>query len=270
MSDRYAVFGNPLGHSRSPMIHARFAQESGQDLSYEKIEAPRSGFKAALRRFIAEGGRGCNVTAPFKIEALECATRLSPTARIAGAANTLCFDGADVFAENTDGIGLLRDIETNLHVSLRGRRVLLLGAGGAARGALIPMLMAGPEQISILNRTPAKAMALRDMVAEHGKVTVIGPHEASGHDLLINATSASLSGTCPALPDAAFEGASLAYDLCYGTAGGSPFLERAVAAGVPLVADGVGMLVEQAAAAFELWRETRPETADLIKEMRNK
>lgn len=266
--DRYAVFGNPLGHSKSPMIHMRFAAEMGQGLRYDKIEAPVDGFGAALRRFIAEGGRGCNVTAPFKLEAFGLATKRTAEARMAGAANTLRFAGGMIEAHNTDGIGLRADIERLLGTSLRNRRVLMLGAGGAARGAVLPLLDAGPAAFVMINRTPSRARAIRDGLLTGGHEGLCLDDCGSGEpfDIVINATSASLRGACPAIPPHAFEGCQLAYDLAYAK-GLTPFLAQARGAGVTILADGVGMLVEQAAAAFAWWRGVRPSTGALIEEL---
>lgn len=268
MTDRYAVFGNPLSHSKSPLIHARFAGECGQDLTYEKIEPPTGGFEPAFRQFIAEGGKGCNVTAPFKLEAFSLATARTANAALAGAANTMRFAGGGIEAHNTDGIGLLADIERLLGASLRGKRILMLGAGGAARGAALPILRAAPAAFAMINRTRSKAIAIREaLLAErYDGPTLLDVGTTERFDMVINATSASLSGECPQVPARAFEGCLLAYDLAYAK-GLTPFLARAREAGVPRLADGVGMLVEQAAAAFEWWRGMRPNTAELIEEL---
>lgn len=161
MTDRYAVFGNPLNHTKSPQIHARFAAECGQDMDYGTIEAPVDAFAQSLFRFIRGGAKGCNVTAPFKLEAFALATRHTETAKAAGAANTLRFDGDEIVADNTDEKGLLRDVEVNLATALRGRRVLMPGAGGAVRGAVLPFLNAGPAELALFNRTPGRAEAIR-------------------------------------------------------------------------------------------------------------
>ncbi len=266
MTDRYAVFGNPVVQSKSPMIHARFAAETGQDIEYGKIEAPVGGFAAALHAFAAEGGKGCNITAPFKLDAYALATKITEAARLAGSTNTLRFDGTEIEAHNTDGVGLLRDIEVNLGHPLRGKRVLMLGAGGAVRGAALPLLQAGPAEFALLNRSPEKAEAIRDMLADYGQITLCDPKQTEGFDIVLNGTSSSLTETCPALPSGVFDGCALAYDLSYGK-GLTPFLKAAQAAGVPKLADGVGMLVEQAAEAFTWWRGITPATAGLIQEM---
>lgn len=268
MTDRYAVFGNPLSHSKSPLIHARFARECSQDLSYEKIEPPIGSFEPALRQFIAEGGKGCNITAPFKLEAFGLATAKTANAALAGAANTMRFADGGIEAHNTDGIGLLADIERLLGTSLRGKRILMLGAGGAARGAALPILNASPAEFVMINRTPSRAVAIRDALlsAGHSGPSLQPCSTTARFDIVINATSASLTGACPAIPARAFEGCLLAYELAYAK-GLTPFLSRAQEAGVPRLADGVGMLVEQAAAAFEWWRGRRPSTAELIEQL---
>ena len=266
MTDLYAVFGNPVAQSKSPMIHARFAAETGQDMAYDKIEAPLGGFGQALGAFVAAGGKGCNVTAPFKLDAYALATNMTEAARMAGSTNTLRFDGDRIEAHNTDGVGLLRDIEENLGHPLRGKRVLMLGAGGAVRGVALPFLQAGPAEFALLNRSPEKAGAIRDMMRDHGKITLCDRAASGRYDIVLNGTSSSLTGTCPALPDGVFDGCALAYDLSYGK-GLTPFLKAAQNAGVPHLADGVGMLIEQAAEAFAWWRGRVPATAELIREM---
>jgi len=265
MTDRYAVFGNPLSHTKSPLIHMTFARQTGEDIDYQAIEAPPGRFPDALSAFFAGGGRGCNVTAPFKLEANALATRRLPRAELAGAANCLKVEGGEIVADNFDGIGLLRDIEINLGQPLAGRRVLLLGAGGAARGALLPFLEARPAALMLVNRTVEKAHALARHLASHGPITSGGYDDLNdmSFDIVVNATSASLRGEMPPLPDSAFGGAALAYDLVYGK-GLTPFLSRAQAHTVAGLADGVGMLVEQAAEAFVWWRGVRPDTARMI------
>ncbi|WP_136441912.1 shikimate dehydrogenase [Pacificoceanicola onchidii] len=266
MTDRYAVFGNPVAQSKSPMIHARFAQECGQDLTYEKILAPVDGFAAALQAFRDAGGKGCNVTAPFKLDAFGLATEMTDDARLAGSANTLRFTENGINAHNTDGVGLVRDIEVNLGVPLKGKRVLFLGAGGAVRGALLPFLKAEPATLALLNRSPEKAETLITMMADFGTVSLCDPDKSDGFDIILNGTSSSLTGACPALPDGVFDGCALSYDLTYGK-GLTPFLQAAKAAAVPHLADGVGMLVEQAAESFAWWRGIKPGTRDIIRDM---
>ena len=267
MPDRYAVIGHPIAHSQSPLIHAMFAQATGQDMRYEAIDggAEEGGFACALAAFRAAGGRGMNVTLPFKLQALAAADEASDDARLAGAANALRFDGGRTLARNFDGIGLVRDIEHNLGLPLQDKRVLLLGAGGATRGALLPIARAGAARLAIANRSAAKAAELARELAPHlgGCAACGGGFDdlAAGEafDVVINATSASLSGAAPAVPDRAFAPGALAYDMVYGK-GLTPFLKLAQQAGAARVADGVGMLVEQAAEAFAWWRGVRPDT----------
>lgn len=267
MTDRYALFGNPIGHSRSPRIHAAFAAQTGEDMSYEAIAAPVDGFADAVTAFAASGGRGCNVTAPFKLEAFALATERDDAAEMAGAANTLILDGAAIRCTNTDGEGLRRDIEHNLGCPIAGRRLLMLGAGGAARGAALPFLMAGPAELVIADRNLSSGEAIRDRLAAQGIIRVTDYDAIDAEfDIVVNATSASLSGELPPVPAAAFAGCALAYDLVYGK-GLTPFLALAKSAGVPRLADGVGMLVEQAAIAFAAWRGRMPDTAGMIADL---
>jgi shikimate dehydrogenase len=261
----YAVIGNPVGHTKSPLIHGLFAEATQQAMHYTAIEAPREpagAFSATVREFIAAGGKGLNITAPFKLAAFEMADVRSERATLAGAANAFKFEDGRIVAENFDGIGLLRDIEVNLRTPLAGKRVLLLGAGGAARGALLPFLGARPAELVIANRHVEKARAL----AAHGRISACtyGELERMGRfDLVINATSASLTGDLPPVPPGVFSPHGTAYELAYGKRL-TPFLRLARNAGVAGVADGVGMLVEQAAEAFAWWRGVRPETQAVI------
>lgn len=267
MTDRYAVIGNPVAHSRSPRIHAEFARATGQDLAYEAILAPPDGFRSAVAAFRAAGGRGLNVTVPFKLEAYRLATRRTPRAEEAGAVNTLSFAGDDALGDNTDGVGLVRDIESNLGVAVAGRRVLLLGAGGAARGALFPLLECRPSSLTIANRTRSRAAELAALAVARGRGCAgAGFPELAGQafDVVVNSTSASLSGEVPELPAGIFAPGSLAYDMVYGC-GVTAFLAAARAAGAARIADGLGMLVEQAAESFLVWRGVRPETAPVIR-----
>ena len=266
MTDRYAVIGNPIGHSKSPLIHRAFAQQTGQELEYTAIEAPEGGFAAAVDAFRHKGARGLNITAPFKLDAFSYATKLLDRARLAGATNAMSFVGDVVEADNFDGVGLLRDIEYNQGIPLPGKRVLLLGSGGAARGALLPLSEARAAELVIINRTFEKARSLAEAFGSYGSVIASGYDrlkDAERYDVVINATSASLRGE--ALPVSAnlFSNASLAYELAYGK-GLTPFLRLARESGVARVCDGVGMLVEQAAEAFAWWRGVRPATAEVI------
>ena len=271
MPDRYAVIGHPIAHSKSPLIHGLFAQATGQDMVYEAIDggAEPGGFARALAAFRAAGGRGMNVTLPFKLQALAAADDASDDARLAGAANALSFEGGRIVARNCDGTGLVRDIEHNLGLPLAGRRVLLLGAGGATRGALLPLARAGVAQLHVANRTADKATALARELAPHlGGVAIAGGGldalvAGPAFDVVINATSASLDGAAPAVPARVFAPGALGYDMVYGK-GLTPFLALAQAAGCARVADGVGMLVEQAAEAFAWWRGVRPDTREVL------
>jgi shikimate dehydrogenase len=265
MTDRYAVIGNPIGHSKSPFIHGRFAAATGEDLSYSAIEAQPDGFAAAAAAFRAAGGRGLNVTAPFKLDAHAFASQRSERAALAGAVNALKFEGDAILGENFDGVGLVRDVVHNLRCPLRGRRVLVLGAGGAARGALLPLIAQHPAQLVIVNRDVSRARDLASAAA--GPVGVRGCGYADlgdeQFDVVFNATSASLRGELPPVPAAVFGPGALAYELAYGK-GLTPFLALAHHAGATRLADGVGMLAEQAAEAFAWWRGVRPETAGVI------
>ncbi len=268
MSDRYCVFGNPIAHSRSPAIHAAFARQSAQDISYEARLAPLDGFAAALAAFVAEGGRGANVTVPFKEEACRLATRLSPRAQAAAAVNTLAFDGNEIFGDNTDGAGLVADISGNLAYSIAGRQLLLVGAGGAARGVILPLLAQQPAALTIANRRPERAQALSEHFADPRlRACALADLDGMAFDLVINATSAGLSNAAPALPEGLFAAQGLAYDMVYGKAL-TPFLQFAQRQGAGRLADGLGMLVEQAAEAFALWRGLRPDTAPVLAALR--
>lgn len=265
MSDRYAVIGNPISHTKSPLIHGMFAQATGQDIEYGAIEGPLDGLAGAVCAFRDAGGRGLNVTAPFKLQAFELADETTDRARLAGAVNALKFEGGCILADNFDGIGLLNDIQRNLGTPVAGRRVLLLGAGGAVRGALLPFLAAGPALLAIANRTVDKANALADQVRARGEVRSGSYADFAGQrfDIVINATSASLKAELPPLAPSVFDSGCLAYELVYGK-GLTPFLRLARNAGAARLADGVGMLAEQAAEAFAWWRGVRPQTRAVI------
>ncbi|MBI3937233.1 MAG: shikimate dehydrogenase [Betaproteobacteria bacterium] len=272
MTDKYAVIGNPVAHSKSPAIHAAFARQTGEDISYAAILAPRDGFRPVALAFRDEGGRGLNVTLPFKVEAFELATDLAVRALEAKAVNTLKFDGAAIFGDNTDGVGLVRDIQDNLGCAIGGKRVLLMGAGGASRGVMEPLLRERPAALVVANRTPGKAVAL---VGQFTKLAGLSPlrvaaqpYDALGgaqFDLVINATSAGLANEMPPLPHDVFAPGALAYDMVYGT--DTPFLRFARAQGAA-TADGLGMLVEQAAESFYVWRGVRPQTRPVIERLR--
>lgn len=268
MTDRYAVLGNPIGHSKSPLIHGLFAQATGQDIAYTAIETPLDGFNETVLAFRAGGGRGLNVTLPFKLQAFDIATDPSERARLAGAANCLKFEGVRILADNFDGVGLVNDLQRNLGCPLAGKRVLLLGAGGATRGALLPISAQSPALIAVANRTADKAHALQRDFAAHARLQSGGYADLLGHsfDVVINATSAGLTQETLPLEAGVFAPGAMAYDMVYGK-GLTPFLRQARAAGVNTVADGVGMLVEQAAEAFVWWRGVRPETTAVIQQL---
>jgi len=268
MTDRYAVIGNPIQQSKSPLIHTAFAQATGQDIEYTKIEGPLGQFAATVDAFRAAGGLGMNITAPFKLDAFAYATDRSPAAELAGAANAMKFEGGRVYAENFDGVGLVRDVVYNLGRPMRGQRVLLLGAGGAARGALLPFLAEQPAELVIANRTVEKAEELARIGAAHGNVRACGYQALANHtfDIVFNATSASLRAELPPVPATVFAPGALAYELAYGK-GLTPFLRLAQNAGVQSLADGVGMLAEQAAEAFAWWRGVRPDTRAVIDQL---
>jgi len=260
MTERYAVIGQPVAHSKSPWIHARFARATRQDIDYGLIEAPLGGFERAAEEFRAAGGKGLNVTLPFKEDAFRYCKVLSPRARQARAVNTITFR-AEVFGDNTDGVGLVRD----LGADLPGRRVLLMGAGGAAQGVVGALLEAGAAALTIANRTEARA---KEIAARFSGVAASGyPALEPAFDLVINATSASLADEAPALPLKVLARAKLAYDMVYGR--DTPFLAAARAAGVK-ARDGAGMLVEQAAESFFVWRGVRPDTAPVLRELRGR
>jgi shikimate dehydrogenase len=269
MTDAYAVFGNPIAHSKSPVIHAAFALQTGQDLAYSAWLAPLDGFPAAISEFRRQGGRGANVTVPFKEQAFALAMRLTPRAKVAGAVNTLKFIGDELQGDNTDGAGLVRDLTANLGLDLVGKRILLMGAGGAARGVILPMLEQQPASLFIANRTAEKAVKLAaELNAGQAAGILSGGSYADlsgGFDLVVNATAASLAGELPPLPADVFAADALAYDMMYGK--DTPFLAFARSHGAR-TADGLGMLVEQAAEAFWLWRGVRPDTAAVIQMLR--
>ena len=270
MTDRYAVIGNPIAHSRSPAIHARFAEQTGQRLRYEALLAPLDAFEQTVREFAASGGRGLNVTVPFKERAFAMADRCSSRAQAAGAANTLVFDAAGVFADNTDGVGLVRDLAVRHALPLAGTPILLLGAGGAARGVIEPLLAAGVAELRIVNRTAARAEALAQRFADPrvsgaGFETLAAASRVGA--ILVNATSAGLADEAPPVPVAIFAAARFAYDMVYG-AQPTAFLRAAAAAGCPAMADGLGMLVEQAAESFRLWRGVLPDTDPVYRALR--
>ncbi len=266
MTDHYAVIGNPIAHSKSPLIHAEFAKQRGQDMQYARILAPLDGFIETVARLRKEGYKGCNVTVPFKLEAWKLSTFLTVRAKDAESVNTLSFRDDGIYGDNTDGAGLVRDIGSNLGFSIRGSRILLMGAGGAARGVIRPLLDEEPAGIFIANRTVEKAKPL----AERFGIGAGGYDELEGQafDLVINATSGSLKEEVPPLPEGIFAQGSLAYDMMYGKEP-TVFLKFAEAAGAKYLSDGLGMLVEQAAESFSIWRGMRPETGSVIAKLRS-
>jgi shikimate dehydrogenase len=269
MADQYAVIGNPIGHTKSPLIHGLFAEVTGEEISYIAIEGPTQppeGFAEAVRTFIDAGGKGMNVTAPFKLQAYAIADECSERARLAGAVNAMKFDNGRIIAENFDGVGLLRDIEVNLDQPMAGKRVLVLGAGGAVRGALLPFIAARPAELVVANRDVSKVKALVNQIVADVRLVACGYGELDRmgqFDLVVNATSASLTAQLPPVPPGVFSPAGAAYELAYGKRL-TPFLRLARHAGVQAIADGVGMLVEQAAEAFAWWRGVRPQTRAVI------
>ncbi len=272
--DRYAVTGNPIAHSKSPLIHAAFARQTGQNMRYEALLAPVDGFADAVQRFRTEGGRGMNVTVPFKLEAFALASAHSARAQVAGAVNTLAFDARGIFGDNTDGAGLVRDLGANLCCTLTGRRILLLGAGGASRGVLQALLQCAPLALTIANRTVERAHELRRLFTPLAGCTLLGASsfdELRGQrfDLVINATAASLAGEAPPLPSGLYRPDALAYDMMYGREE-TPFMRAARRDGAARTADGLGMLVEQAAESFLLWRGVRPRTRPVLAELRRR
>jgi len=270
---RYAVIGNPVAHSKSPQIHAEFARQTGQDIAYDRLPAPLDAFVATARRFFDEGGLGLNVTLPFKREAWSMVDAHAGGALAAEAVNTIKVEGDRLVGYNTDGKGLVTDLQNNLGVQVRDRRVLLMGAGGATYGVMQPLLEQRPALLVVANRTPDKAVALVGHFRQLAQLTPGGVAAKSyaelsdaQFDLVINATSAGLSGEMPPLPDTVFAQGAMAYDMVYGT--DTPFLAFARSHGAS-VADGLGMLVEQAAESFYIWRGKRPLTAPVIAKLRS-
>jgi shikimate dehydrogenase len=270
--DNYCVMGNPISHSLSPQIHAAFAEQTGQRLHYQAIRVESGEFAEAVERFYKAGGKGINVTIPFKQEAWALVEKRSQRAELAGAVNTLGFDQAGChYGDNTDGIGFVRDYLNNHGGSIKGRRILVLGAGGAVRGALGPILEEHPAQLAIANRTLAKASELRDLFAKQGEIKVYAYEDLALHrfDLIINGTAASLEGQLPPLPEANLAQGSHCYDMMYAPEP-TPFIQWGYAHGAVRSIDGLGMLVEQAAEAFFLWRDVKPDTQPVIERLRNR
>jgi len=270
--DQYRVFGNPIAHSRSPFIHQSFAKTTKQTLNYETQLIELGSFATDVNEFIKQGGKGANVTVPFKEEALAIADELSERARLAGAVNTLSFKNGKIYGDNTDGEGLVQDLLRN-NVQLENSRILLLGAGGAAKGVVLPLLAQNPTSIMIANRTVSKAEALRKQFNDN-RLMASGFEQASkqhadmvSYDVIINATSASLSGKLPAISASTITENTVCYDMVYGKEL-TPFLVWAKAQGAAKVIDGLGMLVGQAAVSFNIWRGAKPAVEPVLKDLR--
>ena len=265
MTDKYAVIGNPISHSKSPQIHAEFAKQTNQDISYKPILAPLDEFEVTVRRLIDDGYKGVNVTVPFKLQAFLLSDTLSPNAQSADAANTLILNRKNIQGHNTDGVGLINDVTKNLGIKLQGKRVLLLGAGGAAEGVFQPILEQNPAILVVANRTLEKAQKMVNKSPNKASASTFVALQGQ-FDIVINATSTGISDTALPIPSSIFATECLAYDMMYGRE--TPFMKLAKENGAQ-VADGLGMLVEQAAEAFYLWRGVRPATAPVIKMMRS-
>lgn len=273
-TDRYAVMGNPVAHSKSPLIHAQFAARTGQPVRYDAILVPMHGFNAAVAAFRAEGGRGLNITVPFKQEAWLLAQQRTPRAERAGAVNTLWWDTQNILhGDTTDGIGLVRDLRDNLGLDLKDQRILLLGAGGAVRGVIEPLLAERPAALVIANRTARKAVELAQAFHDLGPVSGCGLDAlaatvtATPFDLIVNGTAAGLTGDVPPLPASVIGAATWAYDMMYASEP-TAFVRWALEQGARHACDGLGMLVEQAAESFRIWRGVRPATAPVIARLR--
>ncbi len=267
--DRYGVMGYPVTHSRSPVIHRLFALQTGQQMQYELLQVTPEKLETAVRQFQRTGGRGLNITVPHKRAALDLVDQLSERAATAGAVNTLAFRGSEIHGDNTDGIGLLRDLNVNLGLPLQGANILILGAGGATRGIVGPLLEMQPQALRIANRTVDKAQIIADHFERYGPVSACGFDEvpvSEPYDLVINATSAGLGGATPPYPEAAISDSTFCYDLSYGL-NPTPFCTWARDQGAAKSVMGWGMLVEQAAESFEIWRGVRPDTAPVLKQM---
>jgi shikimate dehydrogenase len=274
--DQYYVLGNPVEHSKSPQIHARFAELTGEAMAYGKQLVPLDGFEQTLLQLQQSGVKGCNVTVPFKFEAFSAAQFATSRAQLAQAANTLRFDAGRIYADNTDGTGIVNDIQVNAGRTLAGRDILLIGAGGAAAGVIGPLLAAGPRRLVLTNRTLDKASALAERHRAHSSIqhllqkTELTVQELQGlegdFDVIINATASSLAGAAPPVAGSVLKTGALAYDMMYGPAA-QPFLQWAAAHGA-VARDGLGMLVEQAAAAFAVWRGVQPPSAQVLGDMR--
>ena len=268
--DRYAVVGHPIGHSRSPVIHTLFARQTGQNMSYEKLDAAPREFLDRVQRFGRTGGKGLNITTPHKAEAARMADELSERARMAGTANTLTFQSdGKLSADNTDGVGLVRDLRHNLGISLEDQRVLILGAGGATRGVIGPLLKERLASTTVANRTEEKATHLAEYFSVHGAIIPCSFEalEGQGFDIAINATSAGLKGEAPPFPASCISAGTLCYDMSYALQP-TPFVVWAQKCGATRTVQGWGMLVEQAAESFYIWRGVRPDTDAILRQLR--
>jgi shikimate dehydrogenase len=267
--DNYCVMGNPVAHSKSPQIHTVFAQQTQQNIFYQAILVEEGKFKEAIREFQEQGGKGLNITVPFKGDAWGVADHRSSKAERARAVNTISFDDGKIIGNNTDGVGLVRDLTSNHNVSIKDKNILILGAGGAVRGIIDPLFDDEPDRVVIANRTVSRAKELADTFSNRGDVTVCGFDELMGSsfDIIINGTSASLQGTIPPLPENLLNANACCYDMMY-SMGDTPFVSWAKAQGADKAFDGLGMLVEQAAEAFFIWRGVRPETGSVIELVR--
>ncbi len=268
--EHYAVIGNPIAHSKSPQIHQAFAEQTGEQLVYTAERVEPGEVENFVKNFAASNGKGLNVTVPFKQDAFQIASELSPRAQRAGAVNTLKLEGDVISGDTTDGVGLLNDLTKNHQINLKNKRILIVGAGGAVRGVLEPLLLAGPEQLVIANRTLSKAQQLAQDFAAFGAIHASSFEALAGQnfELVINGTSASLAGELPPLPEHLFAPQACAYDMMYG-AEPTAFLKWAQQQGAEDCYDGLGMLVEQAAESFYIWRKKRPETRGVIEQLRS-
>jgi len=269
-ADRYAVVGYPVKQSHSPIIHGLFAEQTGENISYELLEASPEEFEVAVRGFLAAGGKGLNITVPHKERALELAASASDAATRAHAANTLDFSNRVIAAHNTDGSGFIRDLQTNLGVELTGKRVLILGAGGSARGIILPLADVGVGDIAVANRTPERAQELKDRLSEHTTIEIHTFADLAEHttfDIVINATSAGVKGEAAPFPASLFSADTFCYDLSY-SLNDTPFVLLARNSGAGTAVQGWGMLIEQAADSFEIWRGIRPDTKPILEKMR--
>lgn len=267
--DAYGVMGNPIAHSKSPQIHARFAEQTRQRLTYDAILVDLGGFEQAVGNFQGNGGKGLNVTVPFKQDAWRLVDKRSQRAELAGAVNTIKIEAnGDLLGDNTDGLGIVRDLTVNHGALLKGKRILILGAGGAVRGVLEPILAEQPAAVTVANRTVSRAQELAQLFRERGTIDGCGFDELEGpFDVVINGTAASLQGEVPPLPDHLLADNALCYDMMY-AAEPTAFVDWATQHGAAKAVDGLGMLVEQAAESFFIWRGVRPETAPVIEELR--